>query len=287
MRSITHAPRPFVRSAGFAASTLLIAGAIAWTSDALSQPASTSNATNRATASERLSEAAVRRLQHSLMQGGYAIDATDGVWGPKTQAAVREFQRVKGLPSTGMPDDRTLAALGLNVDASPGQTVPIRRRSPTELSKATILAIQQSLKQKGMEIGSVDGVWGDQTVTALGNFQHARGMPASGELDAATVAALGLLPGGEKMAAPRSGQPLRTAQLDPAAIRMIQQALESKGHQPGASDGVWGERSDDALRAFQKANGLEPLGEAEVFTLAALGLLPEDRPAPRTRAPVR
>ena len=45
--------------------------------------------------------------------------------------------------------------------------------------------------------------------------------------------------------------------------------------------------SDDALRAFQKANGLEPLGEAEVFTLAALGLLPEDRPAPRTRAPVR
>ena len=68
---------------------------------------------------------------------------------------------------------------------------------------------------------------------------------------------------------------------------MIQQALESRGHRPGASNGVWGEQSADALRAFQRTNGLEPLGEADVFTLAALGLLPANRPAARAGAPVR
>src|SRR4051794_15884066 len=51
-----------------------------------------------------LPPATIRMLQHSLMQGGYAVDSTDGVWGPRTAAAVREFQRVKGLQATGRPD---------------------------------------------------------------------------------------------------------------------------------------------------------------------------------------
>lgn len=35
----------------------------------------------------------------------------DGAWGPKSDAACRTYQRAKGLPVTGEPDDATLAAL--------------------------------------------------------------------------------------------------------------------------------------------------------------------------------
>ncbi len=39
-------------------------------------------------------------------------------------------------------------------------------------------------------------------------------------------------------------------------IRRIQQALAHKGFDPGIIDGVWGRRTEGAVRAFQAANGL-------------------------------
>jgi len=47
-----------------------------------------------------------------------AVQATlgvpvDGKMGPKTEAALKEFQRAKGLEATGDLDKRTLTALGL------------------------------------------------------------------------------------------------------------------------------------------------------------------------------
>lgn len=220
----------------------------------------------------------IRMLQHSLIQGGYAVDSTDGVWGPKTAAAVREFQRVKGLQVTGRPDAQTLAALGV---AGPGaaqgaeRVPPVRKRTPADLGTATIRAIQQALDRQGLQAGPVDGVWGERTVSAIGNLQRARGMPASGELDAHTLATLGFLPAATDRPAPRRpGQALGAADLDPAAIRMIQQALSQQGFLSGSADGVWGENTVTALRAFQRSQGIEPLGEPDVYTLAALGLLP-------------
>ncbi len=233
-----------------------------------------------------LSPATVRMLQHSLMQGGYAVDAADGVWGPRTSAAVREFQRVKGLKQTGQADAATLEALGVNAD---GRTVPaadrrpsdavrapaIRTRTPADLDRATVRAVQQALDKQGFKVGAADGVWGAQTESAIGNLQRARGMTASGELDAHTLAALGLLPAGADRPMPRRpGEPLGAADLDPAAIRIIQQALNSTGFDVGSPDGVWGDRTVRALREFQRSQGIEPRGEPDVYTLSALGLLP-------------
>lgn len=224
-----------------------------------------------------LPPATIRMLQHSLIQGGYAVDAADGVWGPRTAAALREFQRVKGLQSTGRPDAQTLTALG--VTGAPGGAAdrlpPVRKRTPADLGTATVRAIQQALAKLGLQAGPVDGVWGERTVSAIGNLQRARNMPASGELDAHTLAALGFLPASaERAAARRSGQVLGAADLDPAAIRMIQQALAQRGFLTGTADGVWGENTVGAMRAFQRAQGLEPAGDPDVYTLAALGLLP-------------
>jgi peptidoglycan hydrolase-like protein with peptidoglycan-binding domain len=230
-----------------------------------------------------LSPATIRMLQHSLIQGGYAVDAADGVWGPKTAAAVREFQRVRGLEQTGRADRATLEALGVTGDGRSTQAADgsnrmpeIRSRTPADLDWATIRAVQQALDKQGFQVGAADGVWGPQTESAIGNLQRARGMTASGELDAHTLAALGLLPAGTDRPAPRRpGEALGPADLDPAAIRMIQQALNSKGFEVGSPDGIWGDRTVRALREFQRSQGIEPRGEPDVYTIAALGLLPE------------
>lgn len=221
----------------------------------------------------------IRMLQHSLMQGGYAVDSADGVWGPRTASALREFQRVKGLQPTGRPDPQTLTALGVPSGHGPGaagdKLPQVRSRTPADLGPATIRAIQQALDKQGLQAGPVDGVWGERTVSAIGNLQRARGMAASGELDAHTLAALGFLPAATERTAPRRpGQVPGPADLDPAAIRMIQQSLGQRGFLSGAADGVWGDNTVGALRAFQRAQGIEPSGEPDVYTLAALGLLP-------------
>lgn len=224
-----------------------------------------------------LSAATVRRVQHSLMQGGYDVDAADGRWGPRTSAAVREFQRVKGLPVNGRADERTLAALGVTADGSGAADVPgptVRQWTPRDLPRDTVLAIQRALDQQGLKAGPIDGVWGERTTAAISNLQRARGMPASGEPDAYTLTLLGLLPGGSTRAEQwRGGEPLTPARLDPAAIRLIQQALGRNGYDVTV-DGSWGDRTERALREFQRMQGIEPRGEPDVYTLAALGLLP-------------
>jgi N-acetylmuramoyl-L-alanine amidase len=64
---------------------------------------------------------------------------------------------------------------------------------------------------------------------------------------------------------------------------MIQQALNHSGVEVGTPDGIWGDRTVSALRDFQRARGIEPTGEPNVYTLAELGLLPGKRLTARTR----
>jgi N-acetyl-anhydromuramyl-L-alanine amidase AmpD len=91
---------------------------------------------------------------------------------------------------------------------------------------------------------------------------------------------MGLLPHGSKGAETwRSARPPGPADLDPAAIRLIQQALRERGFKVGAVDGTWGERTVEALRNFQRNQGIEPSGEPDVYTLAALEILPGAKPA--------
>lgn len=73
--------------------------------------------------------------------------------------------------------------------ALPPRTLPppAATVAPTE-----ILAAQIALNRAGISSGSIDGVLGSQTSTALRAFQQERGILASGLLDAATKEALGI-----------------------------------------------------------------------------------------------
>jgi peptidoglycan hydrolase-like protein with peptidoglycan-binding domain len=59
--------------------------------------------------------------------------------------------------------------------------------------------------------------------------------------------------------------------LNPDKIRVIQQALQSKGIDPGPIDGIIGPRTREAVRTFQDRYGMNPTGEIDNQTLFALG----------------
>ena len=59
------------------------------------------------------SGATVTEIQTRLKAWGYYNGAVDGIYGSRTEAAVRYFQRKNGLSVDGQVGDQTLAALGL------------------------------------------------------------------------------------------------------------------------------------------------------------------------------
>jgi peptidoglycan hydrolase-like protein with peptidoglycan-binding domain len=55
-----------------------------------------------------------------------------------------------------------------------------------------ITSVQEKLRELGFDAGPANGDFGPKTQTALGQFQLSRDIPASGQLDDATLAELGV-----------------------------------------------------------------------------------------------
>lgn len=62
----------------------------------------------------------VRKIQQRLSSWGYYSGSVDGIYGSRTEAAVRRFQRTNGLTADGIAGPATLAAIGLPAGSSGG-----------------------------------------------------------------------------------------------------------------------------------------------------------------------
>ncbi len=63
------------------------------------------------TPGNELSHQTVRQIQTALKRNGVYSGRVDGVWGPKTQNGVSQFQQKNGLQATGSLDEPTFQAL--------------------------------------------------------------------------------------------------------------------------------------------------------------------------------
>ncbi len=95
----------------------------------------------------------------------------------------------------------------------------------------------------------------NQSGTQSGQDQGAQGQQMSGQTQP------GQAQGGMEASTP-----------SPSDVRQIQQALKDKGFDAGPIDGQLGPQTEQALRSFQQAQGLQATGQIDQKTMAALGV---------------
>lgn len=183
----------------------------------------------------------VRHLQQNLIGLGYLDDEADGRYGTRTAAAVAAFQ----------------ADFGLNVDGSAG------RMTQTALRNA-VVRLQVELSKLGHAPGTADGYFGQKTRAALLSFQRSYGLGRTGVADRATWAAINDVSGGM-----RAGSAVRKGSSG-TQVRYLQQALIGLGYLTGSADGVYGSKTEAAVRLFQENYGLSVDGSAGKLTMTAL-----------------
>jgi N-acetylmuramoyl-L-alanine amidase len=111
------------------------------------------------------------------------VDA-DGIFGPATRAALEAFQRLRGLRVDGVCGPQTWNTL-VEAGFRLGDRF-LYRRTPM-LRGDDVAALQQRLCTLGFDTDRVDGIFGDATVRALGEFQRNAGLPVDGIVGGATL----------------------------------------------------------------------------------------------------
>lgn len=109
-----------------------------------------------------------------------------------------------GATRTGIDDD-AIADLAQPARTAPANpSGPLRQAAaPAGIEAAEIVrGIQDALNQRGYDVGSVDGVIGPRTRTAIAAFERDAGLAVTGEPSAALLARLNLTPA-PSMPAPR------------------------------------------------------------------------------------
>lgn len=146
------------------------------------------------TYTQPLAPQAVQMVQDALHRQGVYDGRIDGVWGPDSQAALERFQQTHGLQVTGQLNQATIATLGIPPDqllTGAPTAAPIAENT---LSRGAVQAIQSRLRALNFYNGAVDGIWGAATQRAIERFQQGRGLQPNGQLNPATITALGLDP---------------------------------------------------------------------------------------------
>lgn len=124
----------------------------------------------------------------------------DGIYGPETVTAVSTFQRLHGLPITGITDNNTwdtvvavyeeaiieqAEAHPLEIVLNPGQVIRKGERHPHLYLVQAILAVL-SENYESITRPEFTGILDNATSDALSTFQQITGLPMTGNLDKQT-----------------------------------------------------------------------------------------------------
>lgn len=252
----------------------------------------------------------VTQAQARLAELGFYKDTIDGKFGYTTYLAVKAFQEKNSLKVDGIIGENTNLALFGTPLASDGtaSTPTLYQRIAYGSEGPAVKTVQGILRNLGYYTSDVEGKFGYSTFTAVKKFQTDKGLKADGVVGPETWAALtgGLVPPTAKpTAAPVpptvDGIPwVKYNDVSPLVLQ-LQQKLNSLGYYVGEVDDRFGWLTYEAVRAFQKANGLQVDGivgpatwnklfganPVPVKTPPPVVVLPTDPPAPAAPAPIR
>jgi peptidoglycan hydrolase-like protein with peptidoglycan-binding domain len=141
------------------------------------------------------SDPVVRDIQSALRQLAMYEGDVDGIAGPRTLQAIRDFQARAGLEPNGKVGAPLLDAIRtasvpspkLKRVAPPEQTIEDIEREASAPDADMVKTIQAALKANGFEEIEPDGIAGSKTAAAIKEYQKARKLKATGVADEALV----------------------------------------------------------------------------------------------------
>ena len=204
----------------------------------------------------------VRKLQGRLAELGYYSGGVDGIYGASTTSAVKAFQRANGLSGDGQAGEQTQTKLYSS--SAKYATSPVATADPNQTRSLSlgmtgndVYALQERLIELRYLTGVADGVFGAETQSALIEFQKNNGLTADGTAGASTLKKLS---GSCKAATKATPSPAPSSALREGssgeAVYILQARLFELGYYSGRIDGRFGEETTEAVKAFQRANGL-------------------------------
>ena len=147
---------------------------------------------------------------------------------------------------------------------------------------ADVRVLQRYLSRNGLYPFVIDGVFGQETANSVATYQRIRDLPATGVADEDTLIDMGFdfVPGVSQPVAVspqfggvRSGS-LGAGALGPGStgsdVIALQQRLNNFGI-PVFVDGVYGFETQQAVRTYQRVQGLTVSGTADSETLDSMG----------------
>lgn len=163
----------------------------------------TETAKPEAQAAPRPRNEVIADIQRELARRGFYDGAADGVFGPKTNAAMRDFEQASGLRPGGEPNEVFLRALTRS-PAKAGQqraaVQPAANDPIAELiapSSKRIFAVQRALTDYGYGQFKPNGTLGPDTKSAIEQFERARKLPVTGQISPRLIRELAIVTGRE------------------------------------------------------------------------------------------
>ncbi len=160
---------------------------------------------------ETLVSQSVRSLQTMLryiaeQDSSHRTLVPDGVYGPQTVDAVSHFQRLHGLPVTGVTDQATWNAIHkafvparvevepaepLQIILNPNQVIRRGERHPNIHIAQAVLQVLSEIYDSVSQ-PSRNGILDDPTADSISSFQILSDLPMTGDLDKQTWKSLAL-----------------------------------------------------------------------------------------------
>lgn len=211
--------------------------------------------------------ASVTQLQTDLKQLGYYYGSITGNFGEKTEEAVKDFQKAKGLYADGVAGGSTLTAIEKAIAAAGGSTSSSSTGLKVGSTGDKVIALQQDLTALGYYYGDISGHYGSLTQTAVKKFQKAKGITQDGIAGTTTLNAISKALGGSSGS---SGTTALREGSSGTAVKELQTMLKELSYYYGELTGNFGTLTTRAVRKFQDDNNLTVDGIAGTKTLNLL-----------------
>lgn len=157
-------------------------------------------------AGSRMPGEIISDIQRELVRRGYYDGVVDGLYGPKTDAAIRDFEQAAGLKPSTEPSEALLQAMvrapAKLTKATTGSTAaarPLPGRAEAAVERPApskrVIALQRALAEYGYGQIRPSGIIDAETQNAIEKFERERKLPITGQASDRVVRELAAMTG--------------------------------------------------------------------------------------------